>query len=134
MQERPRGGLAAVGLDRGTGPPRGSGVAFAGSGMLGNLPSEGVYEDIGAVPKWEKDEEPSVSWGPVRGEEYDDAWEPEHGPEDEDQDEDQDEDEDEDEGLPLSPAGVRLCAVVSIVLLLLCCFYARGLALANAYI
>lgn len=121
-------------------------MAFAGSGMLGNLPSEGVYEDIGAVPMWEKDEGPSVSWDLVRGEEYDDAWEPEHGPEDEHQDEDQDQDEDEDqdqdqdqeqdqdEGLPLSPAGVHLCAVVSIVLLLLCCFYARGPALAGAYI
>lgn len=113
-----------------------------------NLPSEGVYEDIGAVPTWEKDEGPSVSWDLVRAGEYDDAREPERGPEDEDEDEardededqdqdedeDQDQDQDEDEALPLSPAGVHLCAAVSFVLLLLCCFYARGPALASAYI
>lgn len=113
-------------------------MAFAGSGMLENLPSEGVYEDIGAVPTWEKDEGPSVSWDLVRAGEYDDAREPERGPEDEDEDEardeDEDQDEDEDEALPLSPAGVHLCAAVSFVLLLLCCFYARGPALASAYI
>ncbi|KAF6317833.1 scavenger receptor family member expressed on T cells 1 [Rhinolophus ferrumequinum] len=69
-----------------------------GSGMLGNLPLEGVYEDIGAVSMGEKDEEPSVSWDLVL-EEYDDAWEPEYGLDDED------EDGDEDGGLPLSPTG-----------------------------
>ncbi|KAB0338415.1 hypothetical protein FD754_024600, partial [Muntiacus muntjak] len=34
---------------------KGSGVAPAGSGMLGSLPSEGVYEEIGAAPAGEKD-------------------------------------------------------------------------------
>lgn len=127
-------GAGSSGLDCGGGPPGGSRVAFAGSGMLGNLPSEGVDEDIGAVPVWEKDEGPNVSWDLVRGEEYDDAWEPERGPVDEAQAQDEDEDEAQDE-LPLSPAGVHLCAAaVAFVLLLLCCFYARGPALASAYI
>lgn len=71
-----------------------------GSRMLGSLPSEGIYEDIGAVPIGEKEEGPNVSWDLVL-EEYDDAWEPEHGLEDED------EDEAEAEGLALSPTGPR---------------------------
>lgn len=99
--------------------------------MLGNLPSEGIYEDIGAVPMREKDEGPSVSWDPVL-EEYDDAWDPEHGLEDED---DEDEDEDEAEGWALSPTGVRLCALVPTVLFLLyCSCCAQGPALSSAYI
>lgn len=95
--------------------------------MLGNLPLEGVYEDIGAVSMGEKDEEPSVSWDLVL-EEYDDAWEPEYGLDDED------EDGGEDGGLPLSPTGVRLCALVPTVLFLLYCSCAQGPALASAYI
>lgn len=96
---------------------------------------EGVYEDIGAVSMGEKDEEPSVSWDLVL-EEYDDAWEPEHGLDDEDEDEDDEDgdDDDEDGGLPLSPTGVRLCALVPTVLFLLYCSCAQGPALASAYI
>ncbi|XP_036785554.2 scavenger receptor cysteine-rich domain-containing protein SCART1 isoform X2 [Manis pentadactyla] len=51
-----------------------------GSGMLGNLPSEGVYEDIGAVAMGEKDEGPWVAPGLELEDGYDDAAEPEHSP------------------------------------------------------
>ncbi|XP_032255041.1 scavenger receptor cysteine-rich domain-containing protein SCART1-like isoform X1 [Phoca vitulina] len=64
-----------------------------GSRMLGSLPSEGVYEDIGAVPMGEKDEGPRVSQNLALEEEYDDAGEPELGPEE----------EEEEEEAPLSP-------------------------------
>lgn len=60
---------------------KGSGVAFAGSGTLGNLPSEGVYEDIGVVPLGDKDEGLRASGAPVLEEEYDDAEEPGLDPE-----------------------------------------------------
>ncbi|XP_032255042.1 scavenger receptor cysteine-rich domain-containing protein SCART1-like isoform X2 [Phoca vitulina] len=95
-----------------------------GSRMLGSLPSEGVYEDIGAVPMGEKDEGPRVSQNLALEEEYDDAGEPELGPEE----------EEEEEEAPLSPTGVHLCALVSVLLSLLYCAYARGSALASAYI
>ncbi|KAK2493107.1 hypothetical protein MC885_010011 [Smutsia gigantea] len=81
---------------RGRGPCR-------GSGMLGNIPSEGVYEDIGAVAMGEKDERPWVAPGLELEEGYDDAAEPEHSPE---------------SGAagrePLNPMGVHLCARASL--------------------
>nr|XP_021552957.1 scavenger receptor cysteine-rich domain-containing protein SCART1-like [Neomonachus schauinslandi] len=95
-----------------------------GSRMLGSLPSEGVYEDIGAVPMGEKDEGPRVSQNLALEEEYDDAGEPELGPEE----------EEEEEEAPLSPTGVHLCALVSVLLSLLYCAYTWGSALASAYI
>lgn len=49
--------------------------------MLGNMPSEGVYEDIGAVAMGEKDEGPWVAPGLELEDGYDDAAEPEHSPE-----------------------------------------------------
>ncbi|KAM9051770.1 LOW QUALITY PROTEIN: scavenger receptor cysteine-rich domain-containing protein SCART1 [Megaptera novaeangliae] len=64
----------------------------SGSGTLGNLPSEGVYEDVGAVPMGEEDEGPRVSRALVLGEEYDDTGEPEEG--------------DADEGAPRTPRTV----------------------------
>lgn len=103
----------------------GSGVAFAGSRMLASLPSEGVYEDIGAVPMGDKDEEPRASQNLALEEDYDDAGELELGPEEE---------EEEEEETPLSPAGVHLCALASVALFILFCSCARGSALAGAYI
>uniref|UniRef100_A0A673T0E2 Scavenger receptor family member expressed on T cells 1 n=1 Tax=Suricata suricatta TaxID=37032 RepID=A0A673T0E2_SURSU len=47
-----------------------------GSRMLGSLPSEGVYEDIGVVPVGEKEEGARVSQNLALEEEYDDAEEP----------------------------------------------------------
>ena len=99
--------------------------------MWGSLPSEGVYEDIGAVPMADQGEGPTVSRTPALEEEYDDAGELELGTEDEDEDE---EEEEEEEPAPLSPAGVHLCAWASVALFLLYCSYARGSALASAYI
>lgn len=104
---------------------------------MGHLHSEGVYEDIGAVPMGEKDEGPSVPWDLVLEEQYDDAWEPERDLEDEDEeDEDGDEDEDEDEdGWPrLSPMGAHLCAMLPTVLFLIYCSCAQGPAPGSAYI
>lgn len=49
--------------------------------MLGNMPSEGVYEDIGAVAMGEKDEGPWVAPGLELEDGYDDAAEPEDSPE-----------------------------------------------------
>ncbi|XP_027975726.1 scavenger receptor cysteine-rich domain-containing protein SCART1-like isoform X4 [Eumetopias jubatus] len=72
-----------------------------GSRMLGSLPSEGVYEDIGAVPMGEKDEGPRVSQNLALEEEYDDAGEPELGPEE----------EEEEEEVPLSPTGGASCSL-----------------------
>nr|XP_031529912.1 scavenger receptor cysteine-rich domain-containing protein SCART1-like [Vicugna pacos] len=72
--------------------------ACRGSGMLGTLPSEGVYEDIGAVPGGEKDEGPGVSWVLAQEEEYDDAGEPEPGSEE----------EEAEDGTPLSSVGGAL--------------------------
>lgn len=99
-------------------------MAFAGSRMLGSLASEAVYEDIGAVPMGEKDEGPRVSQDLALEEEYDDAAEPELGPEE----------EEEEEEAPLSPTGVHLCMLASVALFLLYCSYVRGFALASAYI
>lgn len=99
--------------------------------MLENLPSEGVYEDIGAVTMGEKDEGPSMSQDLVLPEDYDDAWEPERGPEE------QEEEQEQEEGTALSPAGVHLWVVVSAVsavLVLLYCAYVQAAALASAYI
>ena len=87
--------------------------------MLGSLPSEGVYEDIRVVPTGEKDEGPRVSLNLALEEEYDDAGEPEQGPEEED--------------APLNPAGVHLCALAPALLFLLYS-YAQGSALASTYI
>ncbi|XP_016061808.1 PREDICTED: scavenger receptor cysteine-rich domain-containing protein SCART1-like [Miniopterus natalensis] len=108
-----------------------SAVAFAGSGMLGSLPSEGVYEDIGDVPMEEKGEGPSVSRDLVPEEDYDDAWEPEHGPEEQEEEEEL---EEEQGGTALSSAGAHLCALVSAVLVLLYCSYVQGSAPASTYI
>lgn len=105
----------------------GSGVAFAGSRMLASLPSEGVYEDIGAVPMGDKDEEPRASQNLALEEDYDDAGEPELGLEEEGE-------EEEEEETPLSPAGVHLCALASVALFILYCSCARGSSLASAYI
>ncbi|XP_054584783.1 LOW QUALITY PROTEIN: scavenger receptor cysteine-rich domain-containing protein SCART1 [Eptesicus fuscus] len=71
--------------------------ACRGFGMLGTLPSEAVYEDIGAVPIGEKVEGSSVSPDLVPEEDYDDAWEPEPGPEEPE--------EEPEEGTALSSVG-----------------------------
>lgn len=92
--------------------------------MLGSLASEAVYEDIGAVPMGEKDEGPRVSQDLALEEAYDDAAEPDLGPEE----------EEEEEEAPLSPTGVHLCMLASVALFLLYCSYVRGSALASAYI
>eukprot|EP00069_Balaena_mysticetus_P010569 bmy_20717T0 len=125
------GALAGAAFGPGSGPVwldevgcRGSEASLCplcgGSGTLGNLPSEGVYEDIGAVPTGEKDEGPRVSRALVLGEEYDDAGEPEEG--------------DAEEGAPLNATGVHLCALASLALFLLYCSYAQGSAPASPYI
>ncbi|XP_034519436.1 scavenger receptor cysteine-rich domain-containing protein SCART1 isoform X4 [Ailuropoda melanoleuca] len=98
-----------------------------GSRMLASLPSEGVYEDIGAVPMGDKDEEPRASQNLALEEDYDDAGEPELGLEEEGE-------EEEEEETPLSPAGVHLCALASVALFILYCSCARGSSLASAYI
>lgn len=106
-------------------------MASAGSGMSENLPSEGVYEDIGAVTMGEKDVGPSMSRDLVLPEDYDDVWEPERGPEE------QEEEQEQEEGAALSPEGVHLCAVVSAVsavLVLLYCAHVQAAALATTYI
>uniref|UniRef100_I3N4F7 Soluble scavenger receptor cysteine-rich domain-containing protein SSC5D n=1 Tax=Ictidomys tridecemlineatus TaxID=43179 RepID=I3N4F7_ICTTR len=54
-----------------------SSAACMGSGLSGNQASEGVYEDIEAVPVREKDEVSPESRGPMQEEDYDDAAEPE---------------------------------------------------------
>ena len=102
-------------------------MAFTGSGMLENLPSEGVYEDIGAVPVGEKVEGPRVPRDLVLEEDYDDAWELQHGLEEE-------EEEEQEEGAPWSVAGAPLCAVLSFALALLYCAYVRGSAPSSTYI
>ncbi|KAG8517489.1 Scavenger receptor cysteine-rich domain-containing protein SCART1 [Galemys pyrenaicus] len=103
-----------------------TGVSFAASAMSGSLPSEGVYEDIRAFPAGEegRPEEPRDLG---QEEEYDDAGEP--APEEE---EDEDE-EDRDGRVPLSAAGVRLCALASLLLFLLYCC-PQGSGLASTYI
>ncbi|VTJ87713.1 Hypothetical predicted protein [Marmota monax] len=60
-----------------------SSAACMGSGLSGNQASEGVYEDIEAVPVREKDEVSPESRGPMQEEDYDDAAEPEEGHHDE---------------------------------------------------
>ncbi|XP_059028704.1 scavenger receptor cysteine-rich domain-containing protein SCART1 isoform X4 [Mustela lutreola] len=77
------------------------GRAHRGSRMLGSLASEAVYEDIGAVPMGEKDEGPRVSQDLALEEEYDDAAEPDLGPEE----------EEEEEEAPLSPTGGAPCSL-----------------------
>nr|KAF6425659.1 scavenger receptor family member expressed on T cells 1 [Molossus molossus] len=102
-----------------------------GSGMSENLPSEAVYEDIGAVAMGDKVEGPSTSQDLVLTEDYDDAWEPERGPEE------QEEEQEQEQGTALSPEGVHLCAVVSavsVVLVMLYCAYVQASALASTYI
>ncbi|KAM6182250.1 scavenger receptor cysteine-rich domain-containing protein SCART1-like [Erethizon dorsatum] len=54
-----------------------AGVHCSGSGMSEHLPSEGVYEDIEALPVEKKEERPSASGNLVLEEDYDDAEEPE---------------------------------------------------------
>ena len=103
---------------------KGSGVAFAGSGTLGSLPSEGVYEVFGAVPMGVKDDGLRVSRALELEEEYDDAEEPLLSPEE----------REAEEGAPLTNAGVHLCALASLVLFLLYCSYAQGFSLASPYI
>uniref|UniRef100_A0A8D1C180 SRCR domain-containing protein n=1 Tax=Sus scrofa TaxID=9823 RepID=A0A8D1C180_PIG len=72
--------LTVISLALGARWLRGRG-ACRGSGTLGNLPSEGVYEDIGVVPLGDKDEGLRASGAPVLEEEYDDAEEPGLDPE-----------------------------------------------------
>ncbi|XP_014406044.1 PREDICTED: scavenger receptor cysteine-rich domain-containing protein SCART1 [Myotis brandtii] len=81
---------------------RGLGVAFAGFGMLGTRPSEVVYEDIGAVPMGEKVEGSSVPQDLVPEEDYDDAWEPEPGPEELEEEQEEEPEEEPEEGTALS--------------------------------
>ncbi|XP_054441032.1 scavenger receptor cysteine-rich domain-containing protein SCART1 [Pteronotus mesoamericanus] len=94
--------------------------ACRGSGMLENLPSEGVYEDIGAVPTGEKAD---VLGDLALEEDYDDAWEPELGSEGQ-----------EDAAEAAEAAGAPLSAALSSALALLYCSYVRGPALGSAYI
>ncbi|KAI4550645.1 hypothetical protein MJT46_018152 [Ovis ammon polii x Ovis aries] len=89
-----------------------------GSGMSGSLPSEGLYEDIGAAG--EEDEAAGASAAPE--EEDDDAEEPEP------------EEGAAEEGAPLSAAGLQLCVVASVALFLRCCCCAPGAAPASPYI
>ncbi|XP_070376333.1 scavenger receptor cysteine-rich domain-containing protein SCART1 isoform X2 [Equus asinus] len=70
--------------------------ACRGSRMSGSLPSEGVYEDIAAIPVEEKDNSPVGSQDLMLEEEYDDAQELEQDPED----------EGAEEGAPLSSVGL----------------------------
>ncbi|XP_070486924.1 scavenger receptor cysteine-rich domain-containing protein SCART1 isoform X7 [Equus przewalskii] len=66
------------------------------SRMSGSLHSEGVYEDIAAIPVEEKDNSPGGSQDLMLEEEYDDAQELEQDPED----------EGAEEGAPLSSVGL----------------------------
>ncbi|KAG5196166.1 hypothetical protein JEQ12_011802 [Ovis aries] len=91
-----------------------------GSGMSGSLPSEGLYEDIGAAAAGEEDEAAGASAAPE--EEDDDAEEPEP------------EEGAAEEGAPLSAAGLQLCVVASVALFLRCCCCAPGAAPASPYI
>ncbi|KAM4839880.1 LOW QUALITY PROTEIN: scavenger receptor cysteine-rich domain-containing protein SCART1 [Urocitellus parryii] len=101
-----------------------SSAACMGSGLSGNQASEGVYEDIEAVPVREEDEVSPESRGPMQEEDYDDAAEPEEGHHD----------EGAESGALLSPTGVHLCALGSVALFLLYCSHVQGSALASAYI
>ncbi|KAF5923570.1 hypothetical protein HPG69_010789 [Diceros bicornis minor] len=101
-----------------------AGVRCSRSRMSGSLPSEGVYEDIGAIPMEEKDEGPGGPRDLVLEEEYDDAQEPEQDPEE----------EGAEEVVPLSSVGVHLCALASLALFLLFRSYVQSSALASAYI
>lgn len=96
--------------------------------MLGSLPSEGVYEDIGAALAGEKDEAAGASGAAAPEEEHDAAAEPEAEAEPEP------EEGGAEEGARLSPTGAQLCAVASVVLFLLYCCLARGSAPAHPYI
>ncbi|XP_061259910.1 scavenger receptor cysteine-rich domain-containing protein SCART1-like [Bos javanicus] len=96
--------------------------ACRGSGMSGSLPSEGVYEDIGAAPAGEKDEAAGAAAAAVLEEEYDDVAEPEP------------EEGDAEEGALLSPTGAQLCVVASTALLLLYWCYAQGSGPPSPYI
>ncbi|EGW08687.1 Scavenger receptor cysteine-rich type 1 protein M130 [Cricetulus griseus] len=58
----------------------GSGVISAGSGTMGQLASEAVYEYIETVPMEGRAEEPEASWSRVQDDDYDDAEEPEDSP------------------------------------------------------
>ncbi|ELK36776.1 Putative scavenger receptor cysteine-rich domain-containing protein LOC619207 [Myotis davidii] len=100
--------------------------ACRGFGMSGTRPSEVIYEDIGAVPMGEKVEGSCVPQDLLPEEDYDDAWEPEPGPEEPE--------EEPEEGTALSSVGVHLCAAASAVLVLLYCSYVHGSALTRAYI
>uniref|UniRef100_A0A8C8TBK0 Scavenger receptor family member expressed on T cells 2 n=1 Tax=Peromyscus maniculatus bairdii TaxID=230844 RepID=A0A8C8TBK0_PERMB len=51
-----------------------------GSGVMGQLPSDAIYEYIETVPMEERAEEPSASQSLVQEEDYDDAEEPEDSP------------------------------------------------------
>lgn len=113
-------------LDSSSARTAGLGVAFAGFGMLGTRASEVIYEDIGAVPMGEKVEGSCVPEDLLPEEDYDDAWEPEPGPEEPE--------EEPEEGAALSSVGVHLCAAASAVLVLLYCSYVHGSALTRAYI
>lgn len=88
--------------------------------MSGRLPSEGLYEDIGAAAAGEEDEAAGASAAPE--EEDDDAAEPEP------------EEGAAEEGAPLSAAGVQLCVVASVALFLRCYCCAPGAAPASPYI
>uniref|UniRef100_A0A8D2D5Q1 Scavenger receptor family member expressed on T cells 1 n=1 Tax=Sciurus vulgaris TaxID=55149 RepID=A0A8D2D5Q1_SCIVU len=101
-----------------------SSAACMGSGLSGQQPSEGVYEDIEAVPVRERDDASPESRDPVQEEDYDDAAELEEGHQD----------EGEEAGALLSPTGVHLFALGSVVLLLLYCSHVQGSALASTYI
>ena len=90
--------------------------------MSGSLPSEGVYEDIGAATAGEKDEAAGAAAAAVLEEEYDDVAEPEP------------EEGVAEEGALLGPTGAQLCVVASTVLLLLYWRYAQGSAPPSPYI
>ncbi|ELW67326.1 hypothetical protein TREES_T100016932, partial [Tupaia chinensis] len=99
-------------------------AACMGSVLSGDLPSEGIYEDIGPVFMGVKDMRAALPEDPVLEEEYDDAGEPEDCPREE---------EEEEDGVLSSPTGVHLCSLASIVVFLLYC-YAEGSAVTTAYI
>ncbi|XP_007935054.1 scavenger receptor cysteine-rich domain-containing protein SCART1-like [Orycteropus afer afer] len=107
--------------------------ACRGPGMTWNPPSEGFYEDIGAISFGEKDVGSRGSGDPVLEEEYDDAEAPEDGPVEQQADEEAGEAEGPQEAL-LSPAGVPLSALASLVLFLLYCSYTQGSAPGSTYI
>ncbi|KAM6186257.1 scavenger receptor cysteine-rich domain-containing protein SCART1-like [Rhynchocyon petersi] len=103
----------------------------SGSGMTGNLPSEGLYEDIGDIPMGEQDSVPK--WSGDLEDEYDDAENIDDGPMEEQEDEDEDLEDDHQEGLQ-TLVGVHLSALASLVLFLLYCFYPHGFSLDSTYI